>query len=29
MREGIFLDQENWNALVKLGRQLGVDGPGV
>jgi hydroxycarboxylate dehydrogenase B len=23
-KEGIFLDDENWNALVKLGQQLGV-----
>ena len=27
MREGIFLDDENWNALLKLGKQLGVAAP--
>jgi uncharacterized oxidoreductase len=27
MNEGIFLDDENWNALVKLGAQLGVSVP--
>jgi uncharacterized oxidoreductase len=26
-REGIPLDSENWNALVKLGQQLGVPAP--
>jgi uncharacterized oxidoreductase len=26
-REGIFLDAENWNALAKLGQQLGVQAP--
>lgn len=25
--EGIFLDDENWNALLKLGKQLGVAAP--
>jgi len=28
-KEGIFLDDENWNALVKLGQQLGVASPVV
>jgi uncharacterized oxidoreductase len=26
-KEGIFLDEENWQALVKLGQQLGVTAP--
>ena len=26
-REGIFLDDENWNALVKLGQNLSVAAP--
>lgn len=28
-REGIFLDDENWNALVKLGQKLGTAAPAV
>src|SRR5687767_3404538 len=28
-REGIFLDDENWNALVKLGEKLGASVPAV
>jgi len=27
MKEGIFLDDENWKALVKLGEQHGVKAP--
>jgi hydroxycarboxylate dehydrogenase B len=27
MKEGIFLDDENWNALVKLGQTFGVTAP--
>jgi hydroxycarboxylate dehydrogenase B len=27
MREGIFLDEENWNALVKMAQQFGVQSP--
>ena len=27
MREGVSLDDENWNALLKLGQQLGVATP--
>jgi uncharacterized oxidoreductase len=27
LREGVFLDDENWNALVKLAKQLGVAAP--
>jgi uncharacterized oxidoreductase len=27
VKEGIFLDDENWNALLKLGGQLGVKAP--
>jgi len=27
VRDGIFLDEENWGALVKLGGQLGVQSP--
>ena len=26
-REGIALDDENWNALIKLGQQLGITTP--
>ena len=26
-RDGISLDEENWNALVKLGEKLGVTAP--
>lgn len=26
-RDGIFLDEENWNALLKLGQTLGVNAP--
>ena len=29
MKDGIYLDDENWKALVKLAQQLGVPSPAV